>query len=278
MMAGSEANIRLPQFADNQWYPAREDDLRQTIAALIEAAPYRDLGRPIGLIAPHAGLRFSGGVAARAYRQLEGQRYDLVVVISPLHRHAFGSLVVTRYASYLTPLGEIPLAEDVIRALEESLPIVRVERDDEHSLEIQLPFLQYMLGGFSLVPVMMGDQSLPACQLLADTLAATLEGRSVLIVASSDLSHFHNYDAAKRLDHLIVEQVQEFDPAGLAQVLVQGKAEACGGGPMIATMLAAKALGADKAAVLQYANSGDVWVDKSSVVGYLAAAFYRTLE
>jgi len=270
------SEIRPAQFADDQWYPSSAAQLQETLKALFAKASAPVGLRPLGLVAPHAGLRFSGGVAAHAYRQAEGQSYDIVAVISPLHRLPLGALVATNYRYYSTPLGLIPIAEDVLATVASAVPLTRVWRDNEHSLEIQLPFLQYAIGQFELVPLMMGDQSLPACEALGNALAEALRGRSALIVASSDLSHFHPYDTAVRLDHVVAEKIAAYDPAGLAQALELGKTEACGGGPIVATMLACRALGATKATVLAYANSGDVWVDRTSVVGYLAAAIYQS--
>jgi hypothetical protein len=154
------------------------------------------------------------------------------------------------------------------------MPVARPQRDDEHSLEIQLPFLQVALGEFALLPVMMGEQGLEACQALAGALAELLRDKSALIVASSDLSHFHSYETARQLDGLVAQYVEAYDPEGLARVLEAGQAEACGGGPVITALLACRDLGATRAVVLHQANSGDIWIDRSSVVGYLAAAIY----
>ncbi|MHB0875378.1 MAG: AmmeMemoRadiSam system protein B [Anaerolineae bacterium] len=274
-MAQAEASdIRPAQFADDQWYPSTASRLQETVKSLIDAAKDAAAGRPLGLVAPHAGLRFSGAIAAQAYRQAQGQAYDVVAVISPLHRLALGAFTVSRYRYYATPLGLIPVAEDLLAEVARTLPIARVGRDNEHSLEIQLPFLQYAIGDFALLPIMMGDQSLPACEALASALSGALAGRSALIVASSDLSHFHPYDTAVRLDRGVAEKIEAYDPGGLAEALELGTTEACGGGPIVTALLACRTLGATRAVVLAYANSGDVWVDRSSVVGYLAAAFY----
>lgn len=268
-------DIRPAQFADDQWYPSTPDRLRTVLDALLAEAPHLDLGRPLGLVAPHAGVRFSGGVAAHAYRQLEGHEYDLVVVISPVHRLPVGPVAVTSYSHYSTPLGALPVAGDLVQALAATVPLHRVRRDDEHSLEIQLPFLQRQLGEFPLLPIMMGDQSPAAANALASALAPLLAGRRALVVASSDLSHFHDYETAVNLDRRIADAIDAYDPDALGLLLARGDAEACGGGPIIAAMLACRALGANTSHVLKYANSGDVWRDRSSVVGYLSAMFYR---
>ncbi len=271
MTETNRSDVRPAQFADDQWYPSSAADLRRRLAAFLAEAPDAGLGRPLGLVAPHAGLTFSGGVAAYAYRQLQGHHYDPVVVLSPLHRRPLGRFAVTGYQAYATPLGRIPLAEDVIASLDRELTLTRPRQDDEHSLEIQLPFLQYVLGDFELVPVMMGDQSPAACAELASALVRSLKGRRPLIVASSDLSHFHDYNTAVALDRLILDRIEAFDPEGLAQDLGLGSVEACGGGPIVAMLMACREMGATETKVLKYANSGDVWVDRSSVVGYVAA-------
>jgi AmmeMemoRadiSam system protein B len=144
----------------------------------------------------------------------------------------------------------------------------------EHSLEVQLPFLQQVLKDFELVPIVMGDQSLPTCQALAEAIASSLGEEKVLIVASSDLSHYHPYEWAVKLDGAILEAVNAFDPEKLYRALQDRESEACGGGPMVAAMLAAEKFGASSAKVLKYANSGDVTGDRGQVVGYMAAAVF----
>jgi hypothetical protein len=144
----------------------------------------------------------------------------------------------------------------------------------EHSLEVQLPFLQRALGDFELIPIVMGERDMSTCEILAQAIASSVEKEKALIVASSDLSHYHPYDQAVALDKVILQAVDAFDPQGLYQALRSGSSEACGGGPMVAAMLAAQRLGADGAKVLHYANSGDVTGDKSRVVGYMAAAIF----
>lgn len=272
------SEIRPAQFADDQWYPSGTAQLQETLTGLFAKAATPLGGRPLGLVVPHAGLRFSGGVAAQAYRQAQGHSYDVVAVLSPLHRMPLGGLAATSYRFYATPLGLVPVAEDALAAVAAAVPLKRVWRDNEHSLEIQLPFLQHALGEFELLPLMMGDQSPAACEAVGGALADALRGRPALIVASSDLSHFHPYDAAVRLDRAVADRIAAYDPLGLAEALELGETEACGGGPIVATMLACRALGATRATVLAYANSGDVWVDRTSVVGYLAAAIYDSEE
>ena len=142
-------------------------------------------------------------------------------------------------------------------------------------MEIQLPFLQVALGDFSFVPLVMGDQNENTCQELAAAIYKAAGGKKILIVGSSDLSHFHNYNMAKKLDAIVLGYLKDSDAAGLLETLENGTAEACGGGPMAVAMLVARMLGANKAHLLKYANSGDVTGDKSSVVGYAAAVYCK---
>lgn len=258
------------------WYPGSEGQLRKTVQGYLDSAEKEELdGELVGLISPHAGYVYSGQVAAYAYKQLGGTSYDVVAIISPVHRMFVGRFAVTSAAAYETPLGLVEMDAELVEAVDKEIGLARVSQDNEHSLEIQLPFLQVVLDEFKLLPIMMGDQDLSSCQKLGAALARVLKGKSVLLVASTDLSHFHNYDAAVRLDEIVLERVKAYDPEGLAKDLERRRCEACGGGPVMAVMLAAQELGANKAKVLKYMNSGDVTGDHSQVVGYMAAALYR---
>ncbi len=255
------------------WYPGDASDLAQTLQGYLETASVASPpGELVGLIAPHAGYMYSGEVAAHAYKLLVGSRFDLVAVVSPAHRYLGGDLAVTARSYYRTPLGLVPLAGDEVSALGRLVPLHRLARDDEHSLEIQLPFLQHLLGDFSLIPVMLQDQSYATANRLGLALADVLRGRSALIVASTDLSHFHPYSAAVALDRRALDAMSRFDPEGLDREVAAGRTEACGHGAVVAVLCAARSLGADRVTVLKYANSGDVTGERSRVVGYAAAA------
>ncbi|HID62607.1 MAG TPA: AmmeMemoRadiSam system protein B [Anaerolineae bacterium] len=268
-------NVRRSVIAGS-WYPGTEGQLRKTVQGYLDNAEKEDLaGELIGLISPHAGYIYSGQVAAYAYKQLNGASFDAVAIISPVHRMFVGRFAATSADAYETPLGLVEVDAELVEAMDREIGLTRVPQDNEHSLEIQLPFLQVVLGQFRLLPIMMGDQDLSSCQKLGAALAKVLKGKNALLVASTDLSHFHNYDAAVRLDKIVLERVGAYDLEGLANDLGRGKCEACGGGPVIAVMLAAQELGADKAKVLKYMNSGDVTGDRSQVVGYMAAALCR---
>ena len=260
------------------WYPGNASRLQKEVQGYLSRASINDFkGQLIALISPHAGYRYSGQVAAYAYKILEKQKFDTVVVIAPSHRAYFEGVSVYDRGGYRTPLGVLPLDKKLVSALkqrESRIKYVAKAHTQEHSLEIQLPFIQVVMPECKLVPLVMGDQSFATCQWLADAVADCIKDKSVLVVASSDLSHFHPYKEAKRLDQVVVDKVNEFDPQGLSNDLAAGKCEACGGGPMVTAMLIARQLGANKTRVLHYANSGDVTGDHSGVVGYMAAAMW----
>jgi hypothetical protein len=181
---------------------------------------------------------------------------------------------------FRTPLGVVPVDVELSKKMMETRKEIRFIPEAharEHSIEIQLPFLQVALKTFKLIPIVMEPEwSRETCQSLATAIAETVKGENVLLIASSDLSHYHPYDKAVELDRIVLNHIVRFDPEGLNQDLKQGRCEACGGGPIISIMLAAKALGANKGKVLKYLNSGDVTGDRSRVVGYGAGLFYRT--
>jgi AmmeMemoRadiSam system protein B/AmmeMemoRadiSam system protein A len=260
------------------WYPASPEELRRKIEGFLSHVPPPDLpGQVFALISPHAGYDYSGQVAAHAYKLLEKQTFSTVIVIAPSHHARFSGVSVYDRGGFRTPLGVVPLDQDLISALEKrekrirSLPEAHAR---EHALEIQLPFLQVVMPNFKLVPLVMGEQDLETCRWLAEAIADCIKNQSALLIASSDLSHFHSYNEAKRLDQVVLDRVTAFDPEGLLKSLDSGQCEACGGGPIAATMLAARRLGATKSRILHFANSGDVTGDRNRVVGYMAAALW----
>jgi len=259
------------------WYPGSAAEIaREVEGYLAVAGPVHAPGRLVALISPHAGLRYSGPVAAYGYSLLRGSSPRTVVLVGPSHRAAFDGVALYAEGSFGTPLGEAPIAEDVAEALLAAGPVIQalpsVHRD-EHSLEMQLPFLQHLVPELRIVPLLMGSQSGEEVEALAAALAGALAGRDVLMVASSDLSHYHAAPVANRLDSFVVGDVERFDPETLMKRLEESHEHACGGGPMVAVMKAASSLGADHATILRYGDSGDAGErDKSRVVGYLSAA------
>jgi len=275
-------NVR-PPMAAGSFYPADAKQLAGMIDGLLAAAkpaPIKDLA---AIVVPHAGYVYSGHVAAQAYALLKGRPIQRVVVIAPCHIDAFGFSSVFDGDAYDTPLGRVPVDTAFVAKL--ASMDKRVQRSGrghgmvngrgEHSLEVQLPFLQRVLKDFKLVPIVMGEQDYGTCRALGVALAKSIQGPGTLVVASSDLSHFHTYDKATQLDRKTLQALEEWDYLSMARNFERRVWEACGGGPIVAAMIAAERLGATEARVLKYANSGDVTGDKSSVVGYGAAALCK---
>jgi hypothetical protein len=261
------------------WYPGDPSTLTGEIRSYLKKVPEQAVGGPVvGLVSPHAGYVYSGQIAAHGYRLLEGRRYHAVVVIGPSHRVLFRGASVWPSGGYETPLGVVPIDSELAGAILGADPVLNSDRKPhaaEHSVEIQLPFLQVVLGTFAFVPIVMGTQDYRTCEAVADAIFRAAEGKNVLVVGSSDLSHFHTYEQAKRLDQALVDLVQKRDYRGLSRELEDGSCEACGGGPVVTAMLYAEKAGARGVKVLQYANSGDVTGERRQVVGYLSAAFFK---
>jgi MEMO1 family protein len=267
-------NVRAAAVAGT-WYPATASALAAAVDSHL-ARTSRDVdGEVTALIAPHAGLQYSGPVAAHAYRLLRGRAFDVAVLVGPSHFVAFDGVSIVPSGGFATPFGVVPIDAGCAEALLDQSPAIRdypAAHAREHSLEMQLPFLAHLAPGLPIVPLVMGQQTAPTAQALGDALAHVLHGRKALLVASTDLSHYHDARTAAALDAVVIDCVARFDDAGLQQALEARPDHACGGGPAVAVIRAARLAGARSAAILNYADSGDVSGDKSSVVGYLAAA------
>jgi AmmeMemoRadiSam system protein B len=286
-----ELGIRPSPIA-GQWYPADARRLAAQVDGYMDTAKLPEIdGEVVGVMAPHAGHIYSGPVAGYAFAALRGLKPDLVVVVSPMHQPYYEPLLTTAYAAYATPLGSIPVHREALSLLDDLLEnelgirLTPVARDMEHSLEIELPFLQRALARpFSLLPVMVRDQSQAVSRGLGKAIADTLANKDIvgvepaILVASTDLSHFYPQQVARTLDGEILRQVEAFDPEGVIRVDEQGKGYACGRGALAAVLWAAKELGANRSQVLHYATSGDVTGDYERVVGYGAAVFTRSMN
>ena len=275
----SNDKVREPAVA-GMFYSGRKENLTREVAVFLENSNVvEDVERVYGLVAPHAGYLYSGGVAARAYRQVLDREYDVVVVISPSHRIYFDEVSIYDGAAYTTPLGQVQVDQELAKQISdchENLLYSDMGHDvDEHSLEVHLPFLQMVLEDFKIVPVVMGNQDRGNIQILSDTLVKTLKGKNALIVASTDLSHYYSHAKASVLDDVVIESTKNYDEEKLYDDLQSGACEMCGGGPLITTMKACRELGATKSKVLLYRNSGDVTGDRNQVVGYMSGMFYE---
>jgi AmmeMemoRadiSam system protein B len=261
------------------WYPGNPKVLRTDIENFLHNVPDGKIdGRVTGLIVPHAGYVYSGQVAAFAYNIIKGETFDAVIVLGPSHRTYFPGVSVYNRGGYETPLGVVPvdvkLANDIMTQ-SNMISHIPAAHAQEHSLEIQLPFLQVVLGEFRFVPVVMGEQNRQTCETLAESIFRAIGDRKVLMVGSTDLSHFHAYERAVKLDSVVLNHIEKMDGRGLLKDLESNVCEACGGGPAVVTMMVSEDLGAKTVKILKYANSGDVTGDTRSVVGYVSAVFYQ---
>jgi MEMO1 family protein len=267
-----------------KWYEGNPRALAHAVDQYLDQAELPELpGEVVAVIAPHAGHIYSGPVAGYAFAALRGRSPDLVAVLSPMHQATYESLLTTAHAAYSTPLGQIPVEEKAVTMLDSHLKevlgygLTRVAYDQEHSLEIELPFLQRSLvGDFKLLPVMVRAQSQKVSQQLGAALAVTLRGRNALLVASTDLSHFYTQKEALTFDTEMLHRIESFSPEDVFCAEEEAKGFACGLGALTAVLWAAKELGADTVKVLHHATSGDVTGDYSSVVGYGAAVILKT--
>jgi MEMO1 family protein len=271
-----------PSALAGQWYPGEAGALADSVDSYISAAGPADIsGRVLGVIAPHAGHLYSGPVAGYAFAAIKDLDPDVVVVISPMHHPEFSPLLTTGHDAYLTPLGSVPVDREAIAALDEVLQerlgfgLHPVLHDSEHSLEIELPFLQRSIGDrYRLVPIMLRDQAPHTVQVLGESLAEVLGKQDILFVGSTDLSHYYPQEVANRLDLELLRRLETFDPLAVLEADEEGVGFACGRGAAAAVLWATCDLGADRVKVLHYATSGDVTGDFSAVVGYGAAAIF----
>ncbi len=272
--------IRQPAVA-GMFYPGERGTLLAAVDALLAAAPAPALPNPPRvLLSPHAGYAYSGAVAAHAFRCLESAAADTFVLIGPSHVEAFDFSSVFDGDAYRTPLGDVPVDAGLARAIAGRAPSIRLSRRGhvrpplsrgEHSLEVLLPFLQRIAPDASIVPIVMGSQTWEACEELGAAVAGVVPPSRAVVVASSDLSHFHADAEARRLDAVFCETLEGGDAAALFRAVDEGRCEACGAGPTIASVLTSRRWLAPSCRVLASANSGDVTGDRSSVVGYAAA-------
>jgi len=270
-----------PSSIAGTWYTGEPTALSNQIDTFINNAKVAEediRGKVIGLTAPHAGHRFSGKTAGYAYKTIKGEKRDLVVILSPFHQYFPGDLITTAYQAYNTPLGEIPVDTDALVELENDLkrsniPIHQIDNDPEHSIEIQLPFLQRALKeGFKLLPLMIRSHDAHLLKQTAEALFNVVKDQSFLIIASTDLSHFFPLDIAEVMDTEMLKRIKEMDPERVLSAEKEGRASACGASAVAVMLWLTKKAGAKKAYILNYSTSADSTGDKTSVVGYGSAA------
>ena len=269
------------------WYPNSAVALAEAVDGYLARATRDDVagrelhGDLVAIVSPHAGLEYSGPVSAYAYRLLLGRHFDVAVIVGPSHLVGFDGVAVVPDGGFETPFGVVRIDARLASELCGATTIVRgpaAAHAREHSIEMQLPFLQRVTPDAMILPLLMGYQTARTAEALGEALATTLAGRRALLIASTDLSHYHDAATAADLDAVVIDCVRRFDPDALQNVLTATPEHACGGGPTVAVMRAARRLGACDAVVLRYADSGDVSGDKDAVVGYLAAAFGKFVK
>ena len=275
-------DIRLSPLA-GRWYPADPKKLANSVDHYIQSAKTPQLeGEVVALISPHAGHMYSGPVAGFCFSAIQDLKPDLVVILSPYHAFHSGDILTTGHDAYQTPLGTVPVDQRKIDYIDQELSqrtgrkLSRVRNDEEHAIEILLPFFQRVLKDtFQLVRLMIRNQDQSLMKELGFVLSLLMEGENMLLAASSDLSHFHSSESARELDQTIFDQIINLDPEGLYLIQNQGEGEACGMGALAAVIWAAKESGPVSAHNLKYAHSGDITGDTPRVVGYTSAVITR---
>ncbi len=273
-----EKLIRQPGSA-GKLYSNQKNILEREVAVFLESSKgEKSLNNVYGMIVPNDELMISGGVAARAYRQILDLEIDQVVIISTSQHTYFEEVSLFKGDAYSTPIGQVNIDKDLIWQISnshDSLISSTIGHEmDEHSIEIQLPFLQQVLYSFKLIPIMMGNQDAENIKILSQVLSDALKGKNVLIIASSNLSTHFSREKAAILDKIALEHIEKFETDKLNDEFQNGAIEMNGGGAVITAMNVCKNLGATKSKVLLYRNSGDMGNPKDKVTGYLSALFY----
>lgn len=267
-----------------RWYPGDPEELAAEVDGYIQKASLPMIkGNVLAVVSPHAGYLYSGHVAGHAFAAIQDQKPDIVLVVSPLHQPSRGSIFTTAYEAYWTPLGKIPVATDLIDEINQSLknhgsePLTSLINDQEHSLEIELPFLQRIYKHpFRLFPIMVREQSIEELVQVSEILAEVLSSQRIIAVASTDLSHFYTQKDANRLDEQMLSAILDLSPQQMVELENTERGFACGLGAVMMVIYYARLCGANQATLLKYATSGDITGDNSSVVGYGAIAIART--
>ncbi|MAT56511.1 MAG: AmmeMemoRadiSam system protein B [Melioribacteraceae bacterium] len=270
-------NIRQPYVA-GMFYPRAKKELESSVEKLLEHNNYEKQFNSVkGIVAPHAGYVYSGKTAAFAFNALKNSNFETAVIISPSHREYFPGVSIYNGDAFATPLGEVQINKEKSKQLTENSRSIFVSEQGhlhEHGIEVEIPFLQKIQNDFSIIPIVMGDQSDLFVNELADKLREIIDDKTI-IVASSDLSHFYTRPHADKLDSRVEKHINNFDYDELQQDLKSKTCEACGGGPIVAMMKSLNKIGLEKSKVLYRTDSGEVTRDFSEVVGYLSAVIYN---
>lgn len=253
----------------DQFYPGDPNILQQTLSGLIPENQKKQ--KAIAVISPHAGYIYSGGVAGETLSRVKIP--ENVILLGPNHHGRGASIALMSQGSWDMPMGKVPMNRELGRLILENC--AAAEEDDiahrfEHSLEVQVPFLQFLQNELCLAPLVISHLSYAGCEKMGKGLAAAVKlfKQPVLIVASSDMTHYESRQSASRKDHLAIDRIQDLDPQGLYETVVGQKISMCGIMPVTITLIAALELGATKAELIRYTDSGEVSGDTNQVVGY----------
>jgi len=288
-----EYKLRHP-VVSGLFYPDRGDALRKEIDTYLERVDRDELLRtvseqtglddpssvqPLAVIAPHAGFMFSGPLQACSYILLERFQIETVVIIGPAHQTAFHGISLSKDDAYGTPLGEKAVDVDFAKKIIGSGDLFKHFENahlGEHAVEVQVPFIQHVLPDAKIVPVLLGEQNMENAVSLKNAIVIAMKktGRRTLVVASTDLSHYHSHVDAQTLDRTVIEAVRKLDPESLYKDIQDGRAEACGFGGILTVLHLARDQGKGKSAILRYTDSGESSGDRRRVVGYLSAVLY----
>lgn len=268
---------RIPAVA-NMFYPGDKERLREQVDSFVRPAP--EPKKVMAAISPHAGYMYSGGVAGAVFSQISIQ--EAVVIIGPNHRGMGANVALDTTGTWEMPFGSVPinkaLAESILKV---STSVVKIEDDPgahtmEHSIEVQVPFLQFLRPEVSIVPIGVSHLTYNACQEIGQALVQGIKdfGKEVLLVASTDMTHYESQETAKAKDKMAIDRILDLDPKGLYETVSRHGISMCGVIPTTIVLEACKVLGADRAELVQYATSGDVTGDYAQVVGYAGFIVY----
>lgn len=278
-----EENLKRPSSIAGLWYPSKPLALKKTINSYLDAvAPTVILSEIVSIVVPHAGYVYSGQTAAYAYAPLKGKKFDFVVVCSPLHAYHPAKVLTTDHNAFQIPFDAIPVAKDELEQINQAYQIktgdeiVPIAFDQEHSLEIQLPFIYTVLQcGFKLIPLMVRTDDFETVSALAEAVFETMQGKSVLFVASTDLSHFYQQKRAIEFDTVMVQSIVDLDAKQVMKNVNDELAFACGASAVATVIEISKKIGVSRAQLLNYCTSGDITGEYNNVVGYAALALLR---
>lgn len=284
-MAEQKSLTRPPAWA-GMFYPREPERLEKMIKRILIKAPAVTVdGKIAGLVVPHAGYEYSGPTAAGAYKLVQGQSYDAVILLAPSHHEFIRGISVFNGSAYNTPLGPVAVDQELSRALASQDELIvlselghrSIGQNSEHSLEVQLPFLQVLFGQeLKIVAAVFHSQDFDVCQKLGAAITRIIRNKNILIIASSDLYHGYSYEELQTTDNLTLAAIESGDVKALCKGLESGMYMACGGGPIAALLLAVKQLGPYRTQIVARANSADITGSRGGwTVGYAGIAVYR---